>query len=257
MSVKVKIIALICLVLAGAVAVILMLTKETREISTQQTAIVVYMETTVTTGTSVVSAESSQIYTAVSDYSYTDAAEKGTSSAVAVQTDKEVVFPININTAGIEELMALPGIGETIANRILAYREACGVFTSIEQLSEVEGIGEKRLESISGFIYIEGYISTNAPVAEEDTFAETETTTEESVPAVIDVNDATAEDFDKLPGVDLELGENIVELRTRIKGFSNIRELLYAEGMTREIFIGIMDFLECDVQNHLDDSRND
>ncbi len=56
--------------------------------------------------------------------------------------------PVNLNTADAQELDLLPGIGETLAQRILAYREQNGPFTSLEQLLKVEGIGEKTLEKL-------------------------------------------------------------------------------------------------------------
>lgn len=51
---------------------------------------------------------------------------------------------IDLNTATKEQLMTVPGIGETYALRILAYRDEVGGFWSIEQLREVQGVGEKR-----------------------------------------------------------------------------------------------------------------
>jgi len=67
-----------------------------------------------------------------------------------------ISFPININTAGKEELMALPGIGEVLALRILSYREEYGTFSAPEELMLVEGIGEKRMEEILDLIMIGG-----------------------------------------------------------------------------------------------------
>lgn len=55
---------------------------------------------------------------------------------------------ININTATAELLESLPGIGEVIAQRIVDYREENGPFSSIGELGNVSGIGEKRLEAI-------------------------------------------------------------------------------------------------------------
>lgn len=67
-----------------------------------------------------------------------------------------VSFPISINQADKEEFMALPGIGDVLAERILAYRRENGDFQSPEELLNVEGIGKKRLEEIIDFITIGG-----------------------------------------------------------------------------------------------------
>ena len=72
------------------------------------------------------------------------------------EATEAIVFPININTATEEEFMALPGIGEVLAQRILSYREENGGFETLEGLMNVEGIGEKRLEDMLELITIGG-----------------------------------------------------------------------------------------------------
>jgi competence protein ComEA len=54
----------------------------------------------------------------------------------------------SLATATVEQLEELDGIGPTLAERIVEYREAHGGFRSIGELREVEGIGEKRFESL-------------------------------------------------------------------------------------------------------------
>lgn len=61
---------------------------------------------------------------------------------------------VNINTASKEELETLDGIGPTIAQRIIDYREAIGGFTSVEQLLDVSGIGEVKFNAIKDFVTI-------------------------------------------------------------------------------------------------------
>ena len=73
--------------------------------------------------------------------------------AVVVQTENALV---ELNTADKEELMALPGIGETLAEAILDHRKEHGSFRKPEDLMEVPGIGEKRFEALKGKITANG-----------------------------------------------------------------------------------------------------
>ncbi|HEX2984338.1 MAG TPA: helix-hairpin-helix domain-containing protein [Ignavibacteriales bacterium] len=62
---------------------------------------------------------------------------------------------ININLAGIDDLVKLPGIGEKTAVKIIELRKAKGGFIKIEDLKEIKGIGDSKLEKLSKYIYIE------------------------------------------------------------------------------------------------------
>ncbi len=69
-------------------------------------------------------------------------------------TKVSVDFPLNINTATKEELMCVSGIGEVYAQRIIDYRDTIGGYVSLEQLLDVEGVGEKRLNSWTPFLTV-------------------------------------------------------------------------------------------------------
>lgn len=64
----------------------------------------------------------------------------------------EVPYPIDINAASARVLAQLPGIGGVIAQRIVDYRDANGPFASIDDLTQVEGIGKTRLNEIRPYI---------------------------------------------------------------------------------------------------------
>ncbi len=62
--------------------------------------------------------------------------------------------PVNLNTASLSELDALPGIGPVLAQRILDWRAEHGAFTSVEQLQEVSGLGGKKFGAIAALVRI-------------------------------------------------------------------------------------------------------
>ncbi len=61
---------------------------------------------------------------------------------------------ININSASNEQLQQLPGVGPSLAQRIVTYRTTQGAFTNVDDLKKVSGIGDKKLESLRDYICI-------------------------------------------------------------------------------------------------------
>ncbi|MFA3783760.1 ComEA family DNA-binding protein [Melioribacteraceae bacterium 4301-Me] len=61
---------------------------------------------------------------------------------------------ININTAGIDNLVLLPGIGTKTAEKIIDYRNKVGKFNKIEDLLNIKGIGNSKLERIKKYITV-------------------------------------------------------------------------------------------------------
>lgn len=71
---------------------------------------------------------------------------------------KEIVpdnMIVNINTASVDELMTLDGIGEVTAQKIIEYRENNNGFLTVDELLKVDGIGEAKLEKIRSFVIVE------------------------------------------------------------------------------------------------------
>ena len=60
--------------------------------------------------------------------------------------------PVDVNTANEQQLMAVPGIGESLAKRIVQFRDKNGRFEKVDDLMKVQGIGEKSIEKLRPYL---------------------------------------------------------------------------------------------------------
>src|SRR5882757_1173948 len=82
-------------------------------------------------------------------------AAQGTSARTDSRTAKPAVM-VNLNTATSAELEALPGVGARMAARIIEYRQKKGPFKKVEELMNVQGIGEKNFLKLRSQLTVGG-----------------------------------------------------------------------------------------------------
>jgi len=74
---------------------------------------------------------------------------------ISAKTGAEQGERVNLNTATVQQLIALPGIGPVLANRILEWREQHGSFRTVDDLQLVMGIGEKKMITLRPLVTVE------------------------------------------------------------------------------------------------------
>lgn len=99
-------------------------------------------------------------YTIVAEYltpapsAYVQPAVTAQAHPGSTSSEADAAYPININTCSAEELMLLPSIGETRAQKIIEYRLQRGAFYHIADIMEVSGIGQAIFDQIRGLITV-------------------------------------------------------------------------------------------------------
>jgi competence protein ComEA len=137
---------------------------------------------------------------------------------------------IDLNRASCGELMQVPGIGPQLAERIVAERDARGRFARVEDLRNVHGIGDATLNRVRPWVTV-GPGEDPPPEPERLTRKPTGTVQKPSPSAgLIDLNTATLEELDKLPGIGPVLAQRIVAEREK-KPFTSVNDLRRVSGI--------------------------
>jgi len=164
---------------------------------------------------------------------------------------------ININTAELEELQSITGVGPTIGQRIIDYRNVVGLFKMIEEIKNVQGVGDITYEKMKDQITVgdvpEDIIEEESPSAPTVPSEPVEPVSEEPFPIVepepeeeeqpvpeppapevlakININTADYEELQEITGVGPVIAQRIIDYRNENSLFLNIEELKNVKGI--------------------------
>ena len=168
-------------------------------------------------------------------------------------------YPADINTADLGCLCAADGIGEELAGRIIAFRESVGCIYNIDQLLEIDGIGEGKLEKLCEQFYVSEDVyrpmdedGADEPDEDEeppeepsdDEKPKQEPDDEEKVLRRVNINTASAEEIADCLRIDIEQAKRIIELRGKISYFSSPDELLLEDTMSADMIWERYEFID-------------
>ena len=140
----------------------------------------------------------------------------------------------DLNCATAIELQQVPGIGPALSASILSYRDRHGPFRRMDDLLEVSGIGPSRLERIRGYFSIPGEASSPQPDpirAIPPPVIEGPSGIVASSQERIDLNTASTEQLETLPGIGPVLAERIVDYRDFHGPFEHAEQLMDVPGI--------------------------
>lgn len=152
---------------------------------------------------------------------------------------------MNVNTATWSELLQIPGITETVAWNIVKHRELNGDYSSVDQLSNIKGIGKKSLEKIKSYVALNSAKSLAIEKAAEAKISLLEKP-KKNLNLKLDPNIATISELQALPGIGLKLANNIINKRENMV-FLNAEDLLRVPGIGKKTFEKVAPFIE--IQN--------
>jgi competence protein ComEA len=159
-------------------------------------------------------------------------------------TADAAAFRVDLNRADEARLLQLPGVGEALARRIAEARDQSGGFHEVEDLRRVSGIGPATLERLRPFVYVQSLADSDdegeperAPIVSSGRMPSRSATAMRSpgkkvasIATPLDVNRATAEELQHLPGIGPAMSARII-LARETKPFAAVEDLRRVPGI--------------------------
>ncbi len=141
---------------------------------------------------------------------------------------------LDLNLADVEDLMALPGVGRKLAERIVLFRTQQGPFERFEDLLLVPGIGPSRMRQLPGHATV-GSAAAPSPASPQpqppSTTSRRKQQPSRTAPQGLDINAATFDDLVALPGVGRALARRIIDHREANGPFASVADLAAVSGI--------------------------
>ncbi len=145
----------------------------------------------------------------------------------AAEDDRDSHDKLNINHATLQDLEMLPGMGKTMAQRILDFRKEKGEIKDLNELISLKGMTKKKYAALRRFLTAKGGREGGLGAGKK-----------------LNLNFASLEEIEKLPGVGKTLARRIVDVRNQRGGYHTLEDLQDVPGLTAAKLQKFVDLIE-------------
>jgi competence protein ComEA len=151
-------------------------------------------------------------------------------------------YRVDLNRAERAELLQLPGVGDNLATRIETYRREHGGFRTVDELTQVHGVGPATLERLRSWVEVAGDPSQPAAAKAASTSRKKPAKKADLLTEPIDINRATAEELQRLPRIGPAMAQRILEERQKAP-FRSVEELRRVRGIGPKTLDGLRPYI--------------
>jgi competence protein ComEA len=151
-----------------------------------------------------------------------------------------LTYRVDLNRAGRAELLQLPGVGDSLATRIESYRREHGGFRTVDDLTAIHGVGPATVDKLRDWVRVsdedggkQANQSSSASARKKATSASDKSVASQKgadLKEPIDINQASLQDLQRLPGIGPKMAQRIVDERQK-NPFKAVEDLRRVSGI--------------------------